>query len=462
LTSTAFALRPQGRPPFDPAFYVRVVYPFVLLIWLFGAAIHAQRWLTGDVFVYSVHAKLMLLTLVCGWWILTNLRWGGIRFAATQDLSHALLAVIAYLSAASVIAAVRFGYQIGYLAFAANAMAFYLVFMLLFMSFPKSYLAYFSAPPPQSSIRRRADVLLLIATPIMVLGVLQHLLDSPILPEPDSDDDYLRFIHVDFVAGGTRAFSIFTSGWALGEFVVFVSLIALALWINTNQSAHHRRLAMILFWLFAAITAYTTLTRAIYLQFALSTFGLFLISRSRFSDKRIVSLALLLCAVAIVAVFGIALSQFLVGDWGIADNLSLYARVLHWLNATSLILADGRNLVFGTGLIANDRYELTRGLIVDNLYLALVLYGGLLGLAAFAWAFIRIFLFAIRQARRTADPFWLALASFYFSVPASGFLNDQHNTPALLFALVWAASTPTKRAMENISGRSSQMSPVSA
>jgi hypothetical protein len=360
-------------------------------------------------------------------------------------LARALAALLGYTALASAVSAARFGLNLGYLAFAANAMLFYLIFMLVLLSVPRAYSPYSSQPENDKAIGRRARWLLILATPVIALGILQHAFDSPILPQPDEDEDYLRLIHIDFVAGGTRAFSIFTSGWAFGEFVVFASLLALALLIRTGRAHRLERTALLIFWCLTAIASYSSLTRSIYLQFIISTLGLFVIVRFRVSAGRVIVLAFATSALAVGAVFIVALTRYLVGDWDLADSLSLYSRLLHWGHVYSLISADNVNYLLGTGLIANDRYELTRGLIVDNLYLAQILYSGLFGLALFFWAFIEVFRFAIRQARKANDPFWLALASFYFSVPASGFLTDQHNTPALLAALVWVASPPLIR-----------------
>jgi hypothetical protein len=447
---------PQGRGTVQtavaPPFYGSFIYPCILVIWLFGSVVQLQRWALGGIYVYSVHAKLLLLTVAGLWWVLTNMRWGGTRVDDTKGLTRALAALMGYAALASVISAGRFGLNLGYLAFAANAMLFYLVFMLILLSVPRAYSPNYWQPSNHQAAVRRARWLLILATPVIALGLLQHAFDSPILPEPD-DDDYLRFIHIDFVAGGTRAFSIFTSGWAFGEFVVFTSLLALALLIKSGRADRLKRIALVIFWCLSALAAYSTLTRSIYLQFIISTLACFVLVRFRVSAGRVIILAFVTSALAVGAVFIVAMTRYLVGNWELADSLSLYSRLLHWIHAYSLISAHNVNYLFGTGLIANDRYELTRGLIVDNLYLAQILYSGVIGLGLFLWAFIELFRFAIRQARKKDDPFWLALASFYFSVPASGFLTDQHNTPALLAALVWVASPPFIKGTAGVGAR---------
>jgi hypothetical protein len=465
--SSALAMRPisnhqrrgAAQTGVAPPFYGSFIYPCILIIWLFGALVHLQRWGLGAIYVYSVHAKLLLLTAAALWWVLTNIRWGGTRVDDTKGLARALAALLGYTALASAISAARFGFNLGYLAFAANAMLFYLVFMLVLLSVPRSYSPHFGQPENRKAADRRARWLLILATPVIALGILQHTFDSPILPAPEDDEDYLRFIAIDFVAGGTRAFSIFTSGWAFGEFVVFVSLLALALWIKTSPPDRLRRTTLLVFWCVTALASYSTLTRSIYLQFIISTLALFVIARFRMSAGRVIALAFLVSAIAVGAVFIVGLTRYLVGDLELADSLSLYSRLLHWLNVYSLISANHVNYFFGTGLIANERYELTRGLLVDNLYLGQILYSGIIGLALFLWAFIELFRFAIRHARNTDDPFWLALAAFYFSVPASGFLTDQHNTPALLAVLVWVASPPFIGIAGKVKARATSRSP---
>src|SRR5688572_14622881 len=86
-----------------PPFYGSFIYPCILVIWLFGAFVHVQRWGLGGIYVYSVHAKLLLLTVAGLWWVLTNMRWGGTRVDDTKGLTRALAALLGYAALASVI-----------------------------------------------------------------------------------------------------------------------------------------------------------------------------------------------------------------------------------------------------------------------------------------------------------------------------------------------------------------------
>ena len=104
------------------------------------------------------------------------------------------------------------------------------------------------------------------------------------------------------------------------------------------------------------------------------------------------------------------------------------------------------NWLFGVGLIANERYDIGVPVRADNVYLALVLYSGIVGLALIAVVFYRLMRFAIRYALRTKDPLWLAMSAFLFALPVTGCFTVQLNTPALLLVMVWILSPPVERA----------------
>ncbi len=201
------------------------------------------------------------------------------------------------------------------------------------------------------------------------------------------------------------------------------------------------RLATALFLVVGMYSIYATLTRSVYLQAAISLLAIYLIANSRQRPGIIVAAMVSIGIIATVGAVYLALVSGPVGA-GILDSSSFYARLVHWARALSDISASWLNAVFGTGLIANERFPTTQGLLVDNLYLALVLYGGLVSLVLFVWLLVRTMVFAVGEARRRHSPFWLALASFLCAVPASGAFADQHNAPALLTLLVWLIVPP--------------------
>ena len=424
-----------------PAFMRRVLAPLVALIWLFGGVAYLQYALWGRVILYSVHLRIGAAALAALWLFMGAMMARVRRTPGTAGLMVPLVALLAYAIVDAVVVAIRFRYDATYLAFSMNVMYFFW-FLLAAIIYVPSGATYGTDEQSRGYEGRAAVMFLVLAVPILVLGGAQHLTGSSILPELDPDARYLRVIYVEFVGGGRRANSIFTSGWAFGEYALFGVLLAAAMWMVGHVSSVIGRIATTLFLVVGLYSIYATLTRSVYLQAAISLLAIYLIARSRKRPGFIVAAMVSIGIIATVGAVYVALVSGPVGGAGILDSSSFYARLVHWAEALSDISGSWLNAIFGTGLIANERFPTTQGLLVDNLYLALVLYGGVVSLVLFVWLLARTMVFAVGEARRRRSPFWLALASFLCAVPASGAFADQHNAPALLTLLVWLIVPP--------------------
>jgi len=421
---------------------MRILTACVALIWFFGGLTQLQVSLFGEVYLYSVHVKIFLLAVIS---MFTVLQLGTSKFRfypGTRDLRVAYSIWLVYSIIAVAVIGYRFEYGVEYIAFSANAL-FYFCALIVFL---------LVLPCDDRRLRKkrwvvdqhwynRYLVIVALAAPILVLGVAQYLLDDPVF-RIEAYDEYLRVISVSFVGGGTRAFSIFTSGWAFGDFAIGMVLLGLVVSVSREVAVKIRVLSLLVFGLGLA-SVFATLTRMVYLECAAALIGVCLIRGG--VNARAVVLSAAGCAV--VSTLGVTVILDAVGyrTGDLLDSSSLDARLSSWQHVTSM-LGDGGssilNWLFGVGLIANDRYPLTRGLRVDNLYLGLILYTGLVGLVVTAAFFVSLFRIAVREAQEAGDPLWVAMASFLFAVPTAGIWNVQLNTPFLMVVLIWAMSPP--------------------
>lgn len=417
------------------------VLPAILTLWLFPGLTQLQIAVFDQVYVYSVHLKIALL-------VSTIFIWGTTQALQTRQVLHGVPTLrtayavwLAYVIVGTALVLFRFSYPISYVFFSLNVMFYFPLFLGFLVAKPGGRGP--SGKGNDKYVNSRTLLLLtILAVPVIGLGIAQHLTNSPILPVSVDHVEYMRVIHTDFIGGGTRAFGIFSSGWAFGDYSIFMLL----LWSAVAMQKSTPRYQSAGLWLLtglAAIGVYCTLTRAVYLEFLLAVLGTWLLGRRNVGSSLYTRLSI--CLAASLGVGILLWFEYLGTETGyITSTASIYSRIHHWQNVFHQ-LGDGNviaNWAFGKGLIANERYELARGFNTDNVYLAIILYCGIFGLVAFAVLFWRILQLTFAVARRSDDPFWKALAAFLFAVPTVGVWNVQLNTPALLLILVWLISPP--------------------
>ena len=155
---------------------------------------------------------------------------------------------------------------------------------------------------------RAAAAFLLGAIPVLVLGLAQHATGNSILPEVDPDARYLRVIYVEFVGGGRRANSIFSSGWAFGEYALFACLLSLGMLLQSRVRTIAARVALVGVLGLGLYAIYATLTRSVYLQAGISLLAIFLIARTRRRSGLIVVIMMVTGLLATVGAAYLALS----------------------------------------------------------------------------------------------------------------------------------------------------------
>lgn len=295
------------------------------------------------------------------------------------------------------------------------------------------------------SARFRAAFFMLSSVSIG-FGLLQLVTQDLHLPV-----DYLEslgLVYENFVNNRVRVVSFFRSAPRFAEFLTIVSLFVLAQIIRpTFENAIRWRVLLIVTFGLLAALLFNTYSRAGYILFVSSSiFLLYLVRRParRAKGFRIPALYFLSAATGVGLV--LALLDKLPVDRAIFDMTSYRSRQSSWSLLTERI-SNGSvsDLVFGLGETARFVRGDSRYYIIDNLTLALVLYGGLFALLCAVSLTIAVvrFAFSVRRIRGTAVEPWIA---FIPCLWLEGFFVDNHNTLFIaLLAAIGSVSAARRR-----------------
>lgn len=230
----------------------------------------------------------------------------------------------------------------------------------------------------QGSLSARQIILyiVILSLPIEILGIAQHFTDSPIIPEPPAGDRNFHLNSTSFF-GQLRGYSLFSSGLEFGHFIVLASGILCALTLSGIKRLSGL-LALVLLGV-AALAVYSTLTRAAYIQLALTLFSVTLLIWMPWFRRRLFILVLGYGLIGAFISFAAPLIQglFSGSSLDLADNESFLMRVDEWQHyGVELMNAQPLTLFFGTGITQDDEKDIT----FDNGPLAVAYQIGLLGL----------------------------------------------------------------------------------
>jgi O-Antigen ligase len=208
------------------------------------------------------------------------------------------------------------------------------------------------------------------------LGFAQYFTQRPIVPTQSNDDNFK--VLVWSTAGGIRAFSLFA---APGSFGIFSSLVA-----SMSVAMSHRQRNWVVTFpllLMSIFASWISLTRTDLVGLAC---GLITACVITFSGKknRAKWLPLLYVPVGIlVGVYAFIQSSSGSGTRAITDTSTFTQRLYEWsYYLGSFSMNNWPSLLFGSGLVQSEKVHTNASIIpIDNLYLAITLHIGLIGLA---------------------------------------------------------------------------------
>jgi hypothetical protein len=280
-----------------------------------------------------------------------------------------------------------------------------------------------------NSFRRLRNALYILAIVIWPLGFVQHFTNNPIIPT--QIDSYWTIYSINFF-GHVRATSFLQSGAEFGQFSLLVLLISIS-----NLWFYKKRVIDLVFSIVAGVAIYITYTRMVFTDtlFALITLVIMAIiirmntfhsvagrklTYSRFTEW----LPHFYTLITLVSIFGSQYYHMLSDNNSFALNngISLSARLQEWSYYITEYFAHGNlpTILFGNGLMQNPRFTVSSSILVDNTFLAIYLYQGIVGLFLFIMFYCSSWKWLIRQAISSRNPLEIGFCAMYSTFLATG------------------------------------------
>ena len=258
------------------------------------------------------------------------------------------------------------------------------------------------------------------------IGIAQFVSGEPIVATESLDGTVM--VHSWNFFGQVRAFSLFTSAMGFGIFCALCGALGVALFRRFPKSGG-------LLVLVSALVCYATLTRLCYLVF-LCACSYALVLRYGKNPKRGLWYPAIYSLLG-VATVAVGVSSLLAGDSeNIQDSGSLVMRLAQWGYYADLLSHTPVNdLLFGIGIVQNEKILPLYPMIIDNIFLGLVLHVGIVGLGLFGTLMVKMWLFLRREAISTGTAFAIAAASLWATLACAGVFNILFSTFGAVFAL---------------------------
>ncbi len=416
--------------------WVRLGWLLLMLLVLSWPLRYVQQAVFGQVVFYTGILRILLFLAIFAFAALTASRETSREQARILALGYALVSLFIYS-----LMVVDFG-------------AFYTGFAFNFFAVPSAIAllmllnARYFPVHDDSDECRIIHLLLAMAVPVALFGILQSALNDPILRvgfEGVQRSEYgaagQAVIRLTELAAThrLRANSIFGSALEFGHFGVLFAMLCIALMLRSRArpwSAFGYALLALLF--VAAVLS--TNTRNLLLYLGSCGIG-FLLIRAGLGLRVLVAAALTLVAVfyaIIYAVVALAPGFFA----GFLDTVSLLerARGVYVTVNQFIVNADSlTHVLFGFGYMQSADFTFLPTTIFDNSELDVYLYAGVSGVVLYLALLLVFFSFAVGQWRRTGRVAWLAAASMLFGTPLFSTLNIDLDQPFFVFVFALVA-----------------------
>jgi hypothetical protein len=391
---------------------------------------YAQQAAFGQVVVFTGIFRVMLFVSLFAWAAVTASRAASREQLQIVALGYAVVTVLTYSMIVVDFGAFYAGFALNFFVIP-PAMA--LIMLLNTRYFPVHDDA------EESRIHR---LLLTIAVPVALFGILQFALNDPILhagfegvPRNEFGGAGQAMIRLTELASThrIRANSIFGSALEFGHFATLFAILCLALAVSSRRRPWGAFGYALLALLFAAAVVSTN-TRNLLLYLGCCGIG-FLLIRAGLSVRMLVSASLALVGVFYAVVYAVvALAPGFFA--GFLDSLSLLqrARGVYVTVNQFIVNADSvAHVLFGYGYMQSDDFTFLPTTIFDNSELDVYLYAGVCGVVLYLALLLVIFSFAVRQWRLTGRVAWLTAASLLFGTPLFSTLNIDLDQPFFVF-----------------------------
>jgi hypothetical protein len=259
-----------------------------------------------------------------------------------------------------------------------------------------------------------------------IIGLAQYLTAQPLL-YTDSADGGFTVNSWDFF-GDVRAFSLFTSSMNFGLFCAFCGALGVAL----SRTLPIRGALLLIV---STVATFSTLTRVAYLVFVCACTCAFVLTFGR-KIARARWHPLLYFALAILIILAGLNSLANSSSTNLRDSSSLIERTIEWgYYYNVLVHSTPATLLFGLGIVQNEKIFPLYPMLIDNIFLALILHIGIIGLLLFGVLLTKMWLYLHREALATQQPFIIAAASLWATLLCAGTFAIAFSTYGTVFTL---------------------------
>jgi len=271
-------------------------------------------------------------------------------------------------------------------------------------------------------------LLKLYCTLVVGFGLLQALKQDLLLP--DAYREKYGIVFERFVNGDVRVLGLFASPPRFAEFLVFI-----AVFLQHHLLSGKGRKGWVLpAYAGVMFVLFNTYSRSGYILWASTLLAQLLVARRSLSmsgmRSSLVRFYISLSLVGTVLVF--LLARGIPADSSVADSTSLDARLGNWQKILSDMGGEGLlRLLFGTGRSAHSNFLEPGYFALDNLFLAILLYSGVVGLICFL-GLAGMILSEGKHVSRFHSSKAVPMTSFLLGLLVEGIFVDNHNTVFLV------------------------------
>lgn len=276
---------------------------------------------------------------------------------------------------------------------------------------------------------------------VIPFGIIQHFAKSSILPA-SLFGGYYNTIHSTHFFGKIRVTSFFGNGLGFGLFcaVVVSFVLSKILFQDRNKIGLFAMIGL------AIYGAYLTYTRAVYADVLFVILSLVI---QKFWPSRQKWLPLYFFVLAVVGLVFIAQLHTVNG---LESTASLQGRFTEWNGEwkTFFVNASPLAILFGTGLVQSTGFSVTGGLVIDNTFLAVYIYSGLIGLGVFIYLLHAMWTWLLHSAAINPGNSFVKAVIAYFAafIPVSLVNNFGYGSYSLYILLIFVALVTLRQKSE--------------
>jgi len=253
---------------------------------------------------------------------------------------------------------------------------------------------------------RFAGRLILIASiPVVLLGAAQAIMNEPLLPLK-SVDDYFQVLVWNYY-GQVRSFSLFEAPAYYATFLIFFGGFAL------GNALCRRRIKSRLFYLalfsVVSMSEFMSLNRTAIFAYIFVSFTVILIYKMNYRKNQLILVMVASFLLSVILVFAVPIISNLFPFVFAFKDQSMLERYSEWQYWLQFLLRSPERVLLGSGIFQNALFSATKEVIIDNMFLAVLVQAGVVGLAIVLYVIYKVWSILVARYLDVSSP--MAIAS---------------------------------------------------